>query len=124
MSHYLSVVLLLLVALLCSTVEASVHPPPPKSPVGWRPVNLVDQKVMAIAEFAVKTFNEAHPTRDRLMLVSLDSGEVYVDVGAIYHLYISAAGERTQFGQYQTFVFEHPSGKWDLISFVQTGVGQ
>ncbi|CAN1852449.1 Cysteine proteinase inhibitor 6 [Linum perenne] len=106
-------------------MEASVHPSPPKSPVGWRPIkNLIDQKVMAIAKFAVKTYNAAYPHRDPLTLVRIDSGEVLVDVGAIYHLYIAAAGERIGFGRYQTFVFEYPSGKWDLLSFVQTGVEQ
>ncbi|CAN1151432.1 hypothetical protein LINPERPRIM_LOCUS28378 [Linum perenne] len=125
MSHYLSVVLLLLVAFLCSTVEASLYPPPPKSLVGWRPIkNLIDQKVVAIAKFAVKTYNAAYPHRDPLMLVSIDSGEVLVDVGAIYHLYIAATGKHIGFGRYQTFVFEYPSGKWDLLSFVQTGVEQ
>ncbi|CAN0908411.1 Cysteine proteinase inhibitor 5 [Linum grandiflorum] len=86
---------------------------------GWEPIkNLKDRKIVAIAKFAVKSYNEAYPMHEPLKLVSVDKGEVLADVGTNYHLYITAS---THIGndKYQTFVFEIPSGKWSLISFVK-----
>ncbi|CAN0897621.1 hypothetical protein LINGRAHAP2_LOCUS19242 [Linum grandiflorum] len=85
----------------------------------WVPIkDLKDKKIVAIAEFGVKTYNELHPAHEPLKLVSVDKGEVLTRVGTNNHLYITTS---SQLGneKYQMFVFIYPSGEWDLISFVK-----
>ncbi|CAN1748344.1 Cysteine proteinase inhibitor 5 [Linum perenne] len=86
---------------------------------GWVPVkDLNDKKIVAIAEFGVKTYNGLHPSHEPLKYVSVDKGEVLAKVGTNYHLYITTS---TSLGneKYQLFVFVDSSGKWDLTSFVK-----